>query len=274
MDRRVAIDLARVEAAKLWAGTVTIHPDARTGPHHHGPLESVLSWCAAGRGCGGASTWSSWPRPIPATSSTCPQQEINAPGRRRTTPASLRKDGWAAGRFRVRNALPDHVPVPRGELVEHPVHGVARRVCWQYLSFCLLVQPLLSTIVITIGKIEVFERPSDLRIDTCGIELNVANRRNVYHWEQIEKAAVRRVRSRFVRGIRVYPLSGRHPPKRTASLSFPKLEKMTDQVFLAPIQDFKATPIEIETALARFAGSRWNTPERLGEVIQNDTIDR
>ncbi len=36
MDRRVAIDLVRVEAAKLWAGTVTIHPDASPGPHHHG----------------------------------------------------------------------------------------------------------------------------------------------------------------------------------------------------------------------------------------------
>jgi uncharacterized RmlC-like cupin family protein len=29
-------------ANKLWAGTVTIHPDAKTGPHHHGKLESVI----------------------------------------------------------------------------------------------------------------------------------------------------------------------------------------------------------------------------------------
>ncbi|MFT4101196.1 MAG: cupin domain-containing protein [Burkholderiaceae bacterium] len=42
MDRRTAIDLARVGAQKLWAGTVTIHPDAKTGAHHHGPLESVI----------------------------------------------------------------------------------------------------------------------------------------------------------------------------------------------------------------------------------------
>ena len=27
---------------KLWAGTVTIHPGARTGAHHHGELESVI----------------------------------------------------------------------------------------------------------------------------------------------------------------------------------------------------------------------------------------
>ena len=27
---------------KLWAGTVHIHPDAKTGAHHHGHLESVI----------------------------------------------------------------------------------------------------------------------------------------------------------------------------------------------------------------------------------------
>ena len=32
----------RAGAEKLWAGTVTIHPDAKTGAHHHGPLESVI----------------------------------------------------------------------------------------------------------------------------------------------------------------------------------------------------------------------------------------
>lgn len=42
MDRLVAIDRARAGAEKLWAGTVTIAPDARTGAHHHGPLESVI----------------------------------------------------------------------------------------------------------------------------------------------------------------------------------------------------------------------------------------
>ena len=33
---------ARAGAEKLWAGTVTIHPDAKTGAHHHGPVESVI----------------------------------------------------------------------------------------------------------------------------------------------------------------------------------------------------------------------------------------
>ena len=42
MDRRAAITYARVGAQKLWAGTVHIHPNAKTGAHHHGPLESVI----------------------------------------------------------------------------------------------------------------------------------------------------------------------------------------------------------------------------------------
>ena len=42
MDRAVAIDRARTGAQKLWAGTVHIHANAKTGAHHHGPLESVI----------------------------------------------------------------------------------------------------------------------------------------------------------------------------------------------------------------------------------------
>ena len=42
MHREAAIDAARAGAEKLWAGTVVIHPDAKTGPHHHGELESVI----------------------------------------------------------------------------------------------------------------------------------------------------------------------------------------------------------------------------------------
>jgi len=42
MNRAAAINFARVGAQKLWAGTVTIHPNARTGAHHHGELESVI----------------------------------------------------------------------------------------------------------------------------------------------------------------------------------------------------------------------------------------
>ena len=42
MTRAAAITHARTGASKLWAGTVTIHPDAKTGAHHHGELESVI----------------------------------------------------------------------------------------------------------------------------------------------------------------------------------------------------------------------------------------
>jgi uncharacterized RmlC-like cupin family protein len=42
MTRAAAITAARAGADKLWAGTVDIQPDARTGAHHHGRLESVI----------------------------------------------------------------------------------------------------------------------------------------------------------------------------------------------------------------------------------------
>jgi uncharacterized RmlC-like cupin family protein len=42
MFRQAAINAARVGAQKLWAGTVTIAANAKTGVHHHGPLESVI----------------------------------------------------------------------------------------------------------------------------------------------------------------------------------------------------------------------------------------
>src|SRR4051812_37288150 len=42
MTRAAAITHATAGADKLWAGTATIHPSAKTGPHHHGKLESVI----------------------------------------------------------------------------------------------------------------------------------------------------------------------------------------------------------------------------------------
>jgi uncharacterized RmlC-like cupin family protein len=42
MTRAAAITHARTGASKLWAGTVVVQPDAKTGPHHHGELETVL----------------------------------------------------------------------------------------------------------------------------------------------------------------------------------------------------------------------------------------
>ena len=42
MNRAAAITHARAGAEALWAGTVVIHPKAKTGAHHHGPVESVI----------------------------------------------------------------------------------------------------------------------------------------------------------------------------------------------------------------------------------------
>src|SRR6195952_1762867 len=42
MNRAGAINLARVGAQKIWAGTVTIHANAKTRGNHHGALESVI----------------------------------------------------------------------------------------------------------------------------------------------------------------------------------------------------------------------------------------
>lgn len=42
MTRAAAITHATTGASKLWAGTVIVQPNAKTGAHHHGELESVL----------------------------------------------------------------------------------------------------------------------------------------------------------------------------------------------------------------------------------------
>src|SRR5690242_12871041 len=42
MTRAAAITYAAAGAQKLWAGTVVVQPNAKTGAHHHGELETVL----------------------------------------------------------------------------------------------------------------------------------------------------------------------------------------------------------------------------------------
>ena len=42
MTRAAAITHASAGAKQLWAGTVVVEPDVRTGAHHHGELETVL----------------------------------------------------------------------------------------------------------------------------------------------------------------------------------------------------------------------------------------
>jgi uncharacterized RmlC-like cupin family protein len=42
MTRAAAITHATAGANMLWAGTMVVQPGAKTGPHHHGELETVL----------------------------------------------------------------------------------------------------------------------------------------------------------------------------------------------------------------------------------------
>jgi uncharacterized RmlC-like cupin family protein len=42
MTRAAAITHASAGAKKLWAGTVVVDPNVKTGAHHHGELETVL----------------------------------------------------------------------------------------------------------------------------------------------------------------------------------------------------------------------------------------
>jgi uncharacterized RmlC-like cupin family protein len=42
MTRAAAINRAMTGAKKLWAGSMEIHPNAKTAPHHHGELESII----------------------------------------------------------------------------------------------------------------------------------------------------------------------------------------------------------------------------------------
>jgi uncharacterized RmlC-like cupin family protein len=42
MTRAAAITHATAGASKLWAGTVVVQPNVKTGAHHHGELETVL----------------------------------------------------------------------------------------------------------------------------------------------------------------------------------------------------------------------------------------
>jgi uncharacterized RmlC-like cupin family protein len=42
MTRAAAINRAMAGANKLWAGSAEIYPNAKTAPHHHGELESII----------------------------------------------------------------------------------------------------------------------------------------------------------------------------------------------------------------------------------------
>src|SRR5262249_9716994 len=90
MDRKAAVNYARVGAQKIWAGTVNIRPNAKTGAHHHGELESIIyevrGLPPAGGGVG-ASGGSPALNPVGAITSMC---------RVRTAPGAHRQHERAA----------------------------------------------------------------------------------------------------------------------------------------------------------------------------------
>ena len=71
MTRAAAINHAKAGAQKLWAGTVSVAPNAKTGAHHHGHLESIIYVVSGRARMRWGSGWSSWRRRIRGTSFSC-----------------------------------------------------------------------------------------------------------------------------------------------------------------------------------------------------------
>jgi uncharacterized RmlC-like cupin family protein len=99
MSRAAAINFARVGAQKLWAGTVHIHAGAKTGAHHHGPLESVI-YVVKGRarmrwGDALEFTAEAGPGDFIYVPPYVPHQEINASPTERLECVLVRSDGEA-----------------------------------------------------------------------------------------------------------------------------------------------------------------------------------
>ena len=128
MTRAAAITKARVGAQKLWAGTVKIHANAKTGAHHHGHLESVI-YVVKGK------ARMRWGEKLEFTAEAgpgdfifvppyVPHQEINALENEELDCVLMRSDDSA-----IAVNLPDVVPVENPEGVKwidptHPTGGV------------------------------------------------------------------------------------------------------------------------------------------------------
>jgi uncharacterized RmlC-like cupin family protein len=122
MNRAAAINFARVGAQKIWAGTVSIHPNAKTGAHHHGHLESVI-YVLKGRA---RMRWGEWleylaeagPGDFIFVPPFVPHQEINASTDEPLECVVVRSDNEAV----VVNL--DIEPVEKPEMVEwiDPIH--------------------------------------------------------------------------------------------------------------------------------------------------------
>lgn len=116
MDRKAAINFARVGAQKLWAGTVTIHANAKTGAHHHGHLESII-YVVSGK------ARMRWGEKLEFTAEAgpgdfiyvppyVPHQEINALENEELRCVLTRSDGEA-----IAVNLPDVEPVEKPETI-------------------------------------------------------------------------------------------------------------------------------------------------------------
>ncbi|KAJ9625319.1 hypothetical protein H2204_010411 [Knufia peltigerae] len=128
MNRAAAINMARVGAQHLWAGTVKIHPNAKTGAHHHGHLESVI-YVVKGKA---RLRWGenlefiaeAGPGDFIYVPPYVPHQEINAKEDEELECVLMRSDGEA-----IAVNLPDIVAVENPEGVKwidptHPTGGV------------------------------------------------------------------------------------------------------------------------------------------------------
>ncbi|KAK7888535.1 hypothetical protein LTR67_008881 [Exophiala xenobiotica] len=128
MSRAAAVNMARVGAQRLWAGTVKIHANAKTGAHHHGHLESVI-YVVKGRarmrwGASLEFTAEAGPGDFIYVPPYVPHQEINALEDEELECVLMRSDGEA-----IAVNLPDVVPVEDPEGVKwidptHPTGGV------------------------------------------------------------------------------------------------------------------------------------------------------
>jgi len=124
MLRAAAINFARVGAQKLWAGTVTIHANAKTGAHHHGHLESII-YVLKGKA---RMRWGerlefvaeAGPGDFIYVPPWVPHQEINASEDEELECVLVRSDGEA-----VAVNLPDVEPVEKPESVRwvDPTHA-------------------------------------------------------------------------------------------------------------------------------------------------------
>src|SRR5712675_325973 len=123
MNRAAAINCARVGAQKIWAGTVNIHANAKTGAHHHGALESVI-YVLSGKA---RMRWGeklefvaeAGPGDFIFVPPYVPHQEINALEQEELRCVLMRSDGEA-----IAVNLPDLEPVEKPEGVRwvDPTH--------------------------------------------------------------------------------------------------------------------------------------------------------